>query len=469
MLSKTDFLWYLDAPMHLWARAHGRLDESPSLYEQHLMKQGQQVEALARQYIEAVILPEYEQAELIWQRPFDDGKYEIRVDALIHDQQANAYDLYEVKSSTGIKKESEMDLTFQALLLEKLLPLRKITLVHINKDYQQGSRIDIQGLFTHEEISGRIAKRREAVAAAREAADAVTRMPSPQPSFACTKPQTCPCPDLCHPNLPERPIYDIPYIGRKAAKLREMGITAIEDIPANFDLNPKQRKHTRTAVSGEPLIDKPAIQDSLDLLKYPLYFLDYETFNPALPLFPGYHPYEHIVFQYSLFRVDQSGAEAQHAECLLTAPKDPAPEIVTHLLNDLGPTGSVIVWNQVFEAQRNKDLAGHCPEGADRLLGINERLFDLMKIFKDGHYVHPDFHGSASLKAVLPVLCPELGYGNLQISQGEEAMLAWYWIVSGQIPDKEIPDIEAALKAYCRLDTFGMIEILNKLQEIIRS
>lgn len=470
MLSKTDFLWYLNAPMHLWARTHGQIEiEGPSLYEQHLMTQGQQVEALAQHYLEGVILPKYAQAELIWQHPYNDGKFEIRVDALIHDQQAGAYDLYEVKSSTSIKKEVEMDLTFQALLIEELLPLRHTYIVHINKDYLHGDALVFEDFFTCEELSARVEKRREAVAAAREAALAVTKMDSPQPSFACTKPQSCPCPCLCHPNLPERPIYDIPYIGGKAAELREMGITAIQDIPQNFDLNSKQRKHIRAAVTGAPVIDRSAIREMLNGLQYPLYFLDYETFNPAVPLFPGYHPYEHIVFQYSLFRVKAPGETYEHFECLLTAPRDPAPELVPHLLKNLGPRGSVIIWNQAFEAHRNKDLSRHCPEYSDRLLGINDRLYDLMRIFKDGHYVHPDFHGSASLKAVLPVLCPDLRYEDLQISQGEEAMLNWFWIETGQITEKEIPNVRAAMKAYCRRDTYGMIKILDKLRENTRS
>jgi len=456
--------------MHLWARAHDQLEkESPSLYEQYLMTQGQQVEFLARQYLEGITLPDYAQADLIWQHPYDDGRYKIRVDALIFDKQAEVYDLYEIKSSTFIKKDTEIDLTFQVLLLEGLLPLRHCYLVHIDKTYQQGDAIDIESFFVHEELSDRVAKRREDVAAAREAALAVTQMPSPQPGFACTNPQSCPCPDLCHPNLPDRPIYDLPYIGRKAAKLRKMGITAIEDIPEDFNLNIKQRKHAKAARIGQPVVDKPAIRDALERLKYPLYFLDYETFNPALPLFPGYHPYEHIVFQYSLFRRDNLREDPRHSERLLTDMRDPAPELVPHLLNNLGLSGSVVVWNQRFEAHRNEDLAQHCPEYAERLLGINNRLFDLMQIFKDGYYVHPDFHGSASLKAVLPVLCPDLTYENLQISRGEEAMLHWYWIVTGQIPEKEIPEVEAAMKAYCHLDTLGMIEILNHLQEYIRS
>jgi hypothetical protein len=456
--------------MHLWARAHNQLeDKDPSPYKQHLMTQGQQVESLARQYLEGLILAKYGQAELIWQCPYNDGQYEIRVDALIYDQQAKVYDLYEIKSSTSVKKDTEMDLTFQVLLLEGLLPLRHYYSVHINKTYQLRDAINIDGFFIHEELSERVEKRREAVTAARQAALAVTQTPSPQPGFACTKPLSCPCPNLCHSNLPVRPIYDLPNIGRKAAELREMGITTIEDIPESFGLSIKQRKYARAALTGQPEVDKPAIQDALGALEYPLYFLDYETFNPVLPLFNGYHPYEHIVFQYSLFRTENPGDDPIYFECLLTAPRDPAPEIIPHLLHNLGPSGSVVVWNQSFEAHRNKDLARHCPEHAERLLGINDRLFDLMQVFKDGRYVHPDFHGSASLKAVLPVLFPGLNYQNLPISQGEEAMLHWYRIVTGQIPEKEIPEVEAAMKAYCRLDTLGMIKILTYLQEIIRS
>jgi len=470
MISKTDFLWYMDAPMHLWARAHGRLaDQSPSAYKQHLMAQGQEVEALGLQYLEKFVLPDYKQAELVWQQAFDDGQYEIRVDALIHDLAANAWDLYEIKSATSVKKEYEQDVAFQVLILEAHLPLRRTFILHINRDYRHQDPLDLAGFFSLEKVTESVTDQREAVAAAREEALAIARMPSPPPGFACTKPRTCPCPDLCHPGLPPQSIYDLPYIGKKVLELRKMGVTAIEDIPAGFNLNSKQRKHALAVKSGQPVIDPPAIRESLENLTYPLYFLDYETFAPAVPFFSGYHPYEHIVFQYSLFVISHPGEEPKHYECLLTEPEDPSPKLVPHLLNNLGLKGSVIVWNQSFEAHRNLELAGHCPDYAERLIGINDRLFDLMMVFKDGHYVHPDFHGSASLKAVLPVLCPDLGYEDLAIGQGEEAMLAWYWIVSGRIPDESIAEYETNLKAYCRMDTYGMITILDKLREIIRS
>jgi len=303
---------------------------------------------------------------------------------------------------------------------------------------------------------------------ARQAALAVIQMSAPLSDFACNKPRSCPCPSLCHPDLPPHPIYDLPYIGKKAIELRQMGVIAIQDIPASFPLNVKQRKHLQAVHTGSSIVDLPAIKESLASLQHPLYFLDYETFNPAIPLFPGYHPYEHIVFQYSLFVIPEPDAEPQHFECLETDPRDPAPWIVPDLLDHLGPKGSVVVWNQSFEEQRNRDLSAHCPQFAERLMGINTRLFDLMLIFKDGHFVHPDFHGSASLKAVLPVMCPDLNYADLEISNAEEAMLNWYWLQIGQFSPEEKTEIERAMKAYCRLDTFGMVKILDKLFEILR-
>ena len=45
MLTKTDFLTYLTSPMHLWAAKNGGIERGPSAFDQHLMDQGQVVEA----------------------------------------------------------------------------------------------------------------------------------------------------------------------------------------------------------------------------------------------------------------------------------------------------------------------------------------------------------------------------------------------------------------------------------------
>jgi len=89
-----------------------------------------------------------------------------------------------------------------------------------------------------------------------------------------------------------------------------------------------------------------------------------------------------------------------------------------------------------------------------------------MLIFKNGLYVHKDFHGSASLKAVLPVLCPELSYDDLAIHGGEEASLTWFKLQKGEYPSSQYEDILSTMKAYCGLDSYGMVRILNHLSSL---
>lgn len=467
MLSKSDFLLFLESPMHLWAKAHDALEQKPHTpYEQHLIQQGQAIEALARQYLEKDVLPRYNHAQIFWQPSFNDGRFEIRADVLILDLDADAYDLYEIKSSTGVRPDHEYDITFQALLLESTLRLRHSHIVHIDNTYKLGESLDLTHFFSVEEVSDVVAKRRESVLQLREAALKITKMTAPDPAWACTRPKTCPCPELCHSNLPARPVYDLPRIGKKALELREMGITAVDEIPTTFPLNAIQTRHAQAIRTGEAVIDREAIRASLDELKFPLYFLDYETFNPAVPLFRGYQPYEHVVFQYSLHKLASPDTEVEHTECLILDKGEPAPKLVPQLLNDLGPTGSVIVWYKSAESGWNKGLAHHCPEHAERILEINDRIYDLMEIFSKGSYVHPDFHGSASLKAVLPVLCPELAYSDLEIANGEEAMLTWYRLQQAEVSPEEIVKIDANLRAYCRRDTWGMVAIWKYLRNL---
>jgi len=467
MLSKTDFMLFLEAPMHLWAKTHQCIHiESPTPMESFLAQQGQSIESLAKTYIEANILPHYENPQFYWQQSFDDGRFQIRTDALIYNTDLQSYALYEIKSSTSVSNQHKYDLAFQVSLLQSQIAIEQVFVLHVNKDYCLEDKFDLSQFFTVTNVLPDMEKHLQKVYKLRESAYQVTKIDEPQPGFACTKPNTCPCPDLCHPNLPDHPIYEISYIGKKAVKLREMGITAANDIPASFDLNPKQKKQTKAIQQNSPIINREEIKYVLSQMQFPLYFLDYETFNPALPLFRNYHPYDPIVFQYSLFIINAPGKASSHLDCLVTGSKDPAYEIVKSLLSNLGEVGSVIVWNQSFEARCNRKLASYCPQYADRLMVINERLFDLMLIFKDGLYVHPDFHGSASLKAVLPVLCPELSYKTLSIGNGEQAMLTWEAIFHGRIPQDSLDEIRQDLKTYCKLDTWGMVRIWQELKSL---
>src|SRR5208282_5559420 len=145
--------------------------------------------------------------------------------------------------------------------------------------------------------------------------------------------------------------------------------------------------------------------------KYPLYFLDFETVNRAIPRFSGMRPYDQLPFQFSVHSQKEPGAELEHHEFLATDASDPRPEFITTLCDALGESGSIVVYNQQFESARLSELATWLPECADRIKKIQARLWDLLPVVRN-HVYHPQFAGSYSLKAVLPALVPEMSYSS---------------------------------------------------------
>jgi len=467
MITKTDLRSYLEAPLHLWAAKRGRLEAlAPSPFEQHLMEQGNHIETVAKEFIAAEAAKRYTNYDLFWQLMYTDGAFQARSDAVIFDRDAGVYDIYEVKSATSVKKEHEYDLAFQALVCAASLPIRDFYLVHVNKEYTRQGEFDPRELFVIHAINAEIAGRRIEVEQLRSEALRISQLETPDGIEGCVNPDKCVCPSLCHPELPEYPIYDLNRIGVKALALKQQGILAIQDIPVDYPLSDSQWRQVQVVKQGKPWIDQKSIQSELDKLVYPLYFLDYETFNPAVPLFDGYRPYDHIVFQYSLYVIGRPGGQFKHHECLLIGPHDPGKELVENLAHEIGPRGSVIVWYKLFEAGRNKELARRYTEYSDFLLDLNARMYDLMEIFSHGYYLHPDFRGRASLKKVLPVVVPEMRYEELEISSAEELMMAWWNLFGGQFAAGERDKLREDMLRYCEFDTLAMVKIWEKLEKL---
>jgi hypothetical protein len=471
MISKTDFLLYLDAPLHLWAAKHERLEQvEPSPFVQHLMEQGQEVEHLAASFLQEMLKKQGNDYQLARQKKFVDGPFQAIVDALVFDPHSNMYDVYEIKSSTGVSKQHEYDAAFQSLVCSKNVPVRHFYLVHLNNEYLRNGDVDILNLFKVECLDNAIEQLRGEVEKTRQEAWVTSGEESPEGILGCLKPKDCPCPQVCHPELPEYPIYDIPRLQKdKARQLKALNILSITDLPGDYPLSAKQREMIAVVNSGGPVINLEAIAGEFAKLEYPLHFLDYETYNPGIPWFDGYKPYQQIVFQYSLHTLKNTLDNPAHIEYLDLEEGDPGIRLVEHLQSHLAKNGSVIVWNQSFEAGRNKELAGMHPGYADFLLGINGRMFDLMTIFRNGYYLHPDFHGSASIKQVLPVLVADLSvnYEDLTVSGGDEAMMSWLEIMRGSLAQREIDQTRLDMLRYCELDTLAMVKIWEVLNQLI--
>lgn len=471
-LTKSLFLGYLESPLHMWLSVHSDTPpKPPSLYDQHTMKQGYSVERLAKEFLQRKVATQYPiGTTLTFEATLTDGNYESRIDALVHDTVNNTYDLYEIKSSTTIHTEHKYDVTFQYLVGKATLPVNKVYLVRVNSDYQRAGEIDINELFIVEDMTDHIAKKEDEVYQLRSEAWGVMRLEHEPSDEHCFNPGTCIYPDHCFPNLSDGSIYELGRASKKQyGELIDMGVELVKDIPDTFTSNYKQRLQIQSARQNQPIIDHEAIAEELSQLEYPIYFLDYETYGEALPMYDGYKPYQQAVTQFSIHMARHLDSDDfEHYECLATEAGDPARHLATELCKVIGETGSVIVWNKGFECGRNDELAVLCPDLDPRLKSINERVYDLMDIFKDGLYVDHQFHGSASIKKVLPVLCPELSYKELEIGEGTKAMLAWYEMVHGNLSIEEKEQIKQNLLTYCKLDTWAMVEIWRNLTSLSR-
>lgn len=470
MLTKSDFLSYLDSPMHLWAKAHNKLDPTEqSAFLDHLFSEGYTVEPLAKKYLEEVVMPTFTNAKLSWQHEYIDGDFSARSDAIVYDQAADTYHIFEIKSGTKVKPENLYDATFQLLTCLPNIPIQTVNILHLNPKYIRRGELDIKNLFTVDDVTEKVIGLKGEVASKRIEAYRVMNLESSESIDPCLSPKRCPCMDLCFPGLPDYSIFELIGVteGIKRHLLAD-GVWEIASIPDNFIVGPYQYRHIQAVKSGKPVINYEVIKQELDSLIYPLYFLDYETYNSALPLYDEYHPQQQMVFQYSLHKLSGPGGELEHFEFLCLSQDDPGRKTAESLINAIGDTGSVIVWNKVFEMGRNKEMAVMYPDLADRLNNINSRVYDLMEIFKKTHYIHQDFHGSWSIKNVLPVLVPELSYHDMEINKGDKAMQAWWDLVhgsesNGEYMRKSQSTTAINLLKYCKLDTLAMVEIWKQL------
>ncbi len=518
-LTKTDFIAYLDSPRHLWAiknqdsifaatlksdcisdatlsslssqMKHNKIGEKEiGVYLQHLFEQGYEVENLAEQYIQKHLVPQYHaksrQAEateenLLLQPTHTEEHYEARIDVLILNPETGKWDMYEIKSSTKVDKTHKYDATFQYLVFKQKYELGDIYILHLDKEYVRKGEISLSEIFISESVNEFVEELKDEVIQLRYEAYLTAQAEDMNKAIACIRPKTCPCLSLCHPDLPKYSIYDVNHLTGNEGKIRDLeanGIKSVYDIPLDFELSDKQRFQVDVAQSKNVHIDKPAIIQRLSELEYPLYFLDYETFNPAVPMFDGYKPFDQMTFQYSLHvlrdedsdKLESSSANAsadlRHHEFIETEQIDPIPNLIESLKQNIGNTGSIIVWNKSFEATQNKRMGEIYPEHAEFCENINNRIFDLMEIFRDQLYADPKFKGSYSIKKVLPVLVPELTYEGMEIGDGATAMANWNEMVYGEGLNKdEREKTKQDLLKYCELDTLAMYKIWKVLSD----
>ncbi len=493
-LSKTDYLIFRECKKNAWYKIHdpeiynsGELSD----FEKQIIETGNEVELVARGLFPSGVLIEGrgEVAEEKTQELIKNGEKVIFQPAFLKDGFLAAsdilelcddgkYNIYEVKSTSDVDKKTHYhDLAFQINLLEKIgLKIKKAFVIHLNSEYVRKGEININQLFVTADVTEEVEDRKEEVAKEMDLAlKYISQEEEPKGYCDCVyKGRSNHCSTFKYSNekVPAYGVHDISRIGLSKSKLQEMvdvGIFDLADVPEEIydTLTLAQQNRIETHLTGRKLVDAINIKKELDSLVFPLYFLDYETFPSAIPRFDGFSPYQQIPFQYSLYVLDSPKTEPRHFEFLFAGGTDPSLEIIKSLQKDIGEKGSIIVWNKGFECKINNELARRNPDFKMFLETTNARVYDLMEIFSKQFYVDKNFKGRVSIKNVLPVLVPELSYKKLQIQEGGTASQKWNEMSAGKMGDQEKAKIIRDLKEYCKLDTYAMYAIWQKLKEIL--
>jgi hypothetical protein len=521
-LSKTDFILYRECPHNVWVKWHRPEEYNKfeiSEFEKSLGVMGIEVEEEARKLFPNGYLIEKrsegaqeltkkliaEHTPVIFQAVFSTGKFFAATDVLKWNEDAKSYDIYEIKMSStddedeveegkprkiDRKKEEQYgyDLAFQ-INVAKLcgVSLNKKYLIRPNRDYVKLGDLELDKLFeftdkteaVNDDFQSRVLLEMEG---AHSCLIKDVILADHCPCYYKGRKAHCTSFCLTNPGVPEYSVHDLNRIGLSKKYLKELldeGVLKMEEVPEDDRLKPKKPKkgeeeskprklnQVKVHKTKEPIVDLEAIKIELNSLTFPLYFLDYETFPTAIPIFNSYRPYQHIVFQYSLHILRSKDSELEHEECLILD-GDPAERIVESLRKHIGDDGTIISWYKKFENSRNKELARLVPLQFEFLTSVINRTYDLMDIVENQYYVHHGFRGSSSIKKVQPVIAPDFSYKKLAIQNGTDAIEAYRQILKGEVIGKEAEEKKANMLKYCLYDTEIMYIIWRFFTDLVK-
>ena len=225
--------------------------------------------------------------------------------------------VYEVKSTTSVKDVHFPDAAVQYYVISNCgLDVTDVSIVYINNKYIRHGELDVPELFSIQSVWTEVLEMQYAVEEKIKSFKkllAKKEIPTVDIGTYCSDPYACSFLGYCWKDVPQNSVFDIGGMqAKKKFALYGDGIVSLMDIPVDYPLNASQYLQVESYRNKTTHIDKKAVREFLDSLSYPLYFLDFETINPAVPLFDNSRPYQQITFQYSLHYMETPGSETQH-------------------------------------------------------------------------------------------------------------------------------------------------------------
>jgi hypothetical protein len=401
----------------------------------------------------------------IFEATFSHNHVLVRTDIMVRGN--NGFKLIEVKSSTSVKDYYLYDCAVQSWVIrENGYPLESVEVATIDTSFIYRGNGNYNGLFSYDDITEKIKPLSNMVPVWIKAFMLMLnrRMPAIEPGSQCTSPFHCPFLGFCNPEKNNFPVTILPERGNIITVLQEEGINDIRDIPEGRLQRPILERIRRVTITGKTEIDQ-SICDFLSSLPYPRYFLDFEAIQFAVPIWEGTRPYEQLPFQWSCHKISRN-KQLQHVEFLDLSGNPPMRGCGELLIRTLKKQGPLFVYGS-FEKSILQLLINLFPDLSVPLTGIKERCINLLTLLRQ-HYYHRDMRGSWSLKTVLPTVAPELNYQSLNtVQSGLEAQSAYLEAIKAETSTTQRKKIEKELREYCRMDTLGLVRLVDFFSQLI--
>lgn len=504
-LSKSRYVAGLQCHRLLWWKVHepAAKELEPDKVLQDRFDQGAQVGALARERFPGGLLIEGDRgafaeriaatqtamdagAPAIFEASFMADDTFVAVDVLLREDAASRrptaasrWSLIEVKSTSSQKDEHVDDVAVQLHVLTRSgVNVAAQEVMHLNKDCHYP---DFTNLFQRTDVTEASRAKQPEIPTQLEEQLAMLARPEPPPvriGLHCHEPYACPFMDRCWPRDADH-IGNLYLVGPKTCeKYMLTGVHRIGDIPTKEKLNATAKRQIRAMETGQMIVE-PGLARALEPFDVPrLGFLDFETINRAVPVWPGMTPWEPAAAQFSYHELrrgspgrserSEEPALVTHVEFLAEGSDDARPLLARAMVQATARVDRVVTYSG-YEKARIRQLQRVVPELATELLELEGKLIDLLPVIRENVY-HPDFHGSFSIKCVLPPMVPGLTYDDLIIIDGLTASveIARLLFVANKIPVGERERVRKNLLDYCERDTWAMVKLLERLRELVR-
>jgi len=387
--------------------------------------------------------------------------------------------LYEVKSTTTVKKDHIVDLAFQTHVFESsAYKIGKTFVITVKKDFERTDQeINPSHILEITDVTDRVLNElpnlKEKINSAHSTLNQ-SEIPSSTIYKQCNhnKADTiCPhiayCPNWSNLDAEKTPIFYLPFLSQKKQdQYAEDNIMYIEDIdPGDKKLTKTQTPVVLAHKQDQPLIKLDKIQEFLDQVdtNLPISFLDFETFTKVIPEI-GHKPYQLIPILSSTGILYPTNHLVRH-DFIETSMPSNSRFFAESLIRNIDSIGSIFSWYMQFEKSVIKQLIHMNPDLDGELNSICDRMLDLRDPFSKGYYVDRGFEGTTKLKKVGHILTQDLSYNGLEVDNGSMVGDHWYEMINSDDIHKK-NTIITNLQKYCSLDTTSLVRIYQFLKDL---